>query len=294
MTSPARAARLRSLVAPTLAAAVALALLVGLGVWQLHRLQWKLGILQQIESRTTAPPAPLPPRADWATLRPDDYAYRHVTVTGTFDHTKESHVFRPLAPEDAHGGISGVGDLVLTPLRLADGSTVIVNRGFVPDERLDPATRAAGQVQGPVTVTGLMREPEGRNLFTPADNPARNAWFTRDPKAMAAWWHLQDVAPFTIDADRSAVPGGLPQGGVTMLDIPNNHLSYAMTWFGLAGGLACVYVAFVWRLQDVFHSARCSPSQYQLRNAERPSRMAEGLEWHADCCQVGMKVEVMQ
>ena len=178
----------------------------------------------------------LPPEADWPALRPADYAYRHVTVSGRFEHDREVHVFRPLG--DAKGPFHGVGDLV------ADHRPHLL---LVPAERIDPATRAAGQIEGPVTVTGLMREPESRNLFTPADDPAKAQWFTRDPAAIAAAEHLERAAPFTIDADASAVPGGLPQGGETVLDVPNNHLSYAFTWFGLALGLLGVFAVYAAR-----------------------------------------------
>jgi surfeit locus 1 family protein len=237
----------RDLLGPSLAFLAALLILVGLGVWQVRRLAWKTALLRTIAERTTASPVPLPRQADWSSLRPADYAYRHVVLTGTYEHDREAHVFRPLSPETARGPYRGIGDLVLTPLRLADGGVVIVNRGFVPQDRVDPGTRTAGQIAGPVTVTGLMREPETRNLFTPADDPQHGLWFTRDPAGIAAFWHLDGVAPFTVDADAGAVPGGLPQGGETVLDIPNNHLSYALTWFGLAGGLCLVFIAFVWR-----------------------------------------------
>ena len=222
---------------PTLGTLLAAALLVSLGVWQLQRLAWKRAIIATIETRTVAPPVGLPPEADWATLDPAAIAYRHVTVTGTFEHDKEALVFRPLDTPRS-GPFSGIGNLVLTPLRLPSGAVVIVNRGFVPQERTDPASRAAGQIAGPVTLTGLMREPESRNGFTPADDPAHRLWYTRDPASIAAALGLERVAPFTIDEDRTAVPGGLPQAGETVLDIPNNHLSYALTWFGLAVGLA--------------------------------------------------------
>ncbi len=235
----------RGLLAPTLATLLMAAFLMGLGIWQIQRLAWKEGLIREIDERTTAAPMSLPPRAAWAQLRPDDYAYRHVSATGTFDNGTEIHVFRPLG--ESRGPAHGVGDLVLTPLRLDGGGTVIVNRGFVPIERLDSATRPDGQIPGRVTITGLMREPEARNLFTPNDDPTRNQWFTRDPAAIAAFLHLDDAAPFSIDQDASAIPGGLPQGGETVLDIPNNHLSYALTWFGLAAGLLGVYAVFAWR-----------------------------------------------
>ena len=235
----------RARIGPGLATLAALAVLVGLGVWQIERLAWKTGLVRTIEERVHAPPVPIPDEAAWPDLRPPDYAYRHVEATGTFDHDREVHVFRPLG--DARGPFHGVGDLVLTPLHLPTGGIVIVNRGFVPIDRLAPATRLAGQVTGPVTITGLMREPESRNIFTPADDPAKAQWFTRDPAAIAAAEGLQNTAPFTIDADASANPGGLPQGGETVLDIPNNHLSYALTWFGLGLGLLGVFAVFATR-----------------------------------------------
>jgi surfeit locus 1 family protein len=192
---------------------------------------------------------PLPPEESWAGLDPAAYAYRHVTVTGRFEHDKEALVFRPLDTPRG-GSFSGIGDLVLTPLRLPSGAVVIVNRGFVPDDRTDPSTRAAGQINGPVTVTGLMREPEERNAFTPADQPDKRLWYTRDPGSIATALGLTRVAPFTIDEDRTALPGGLPQAGETVLDIPNNHLSYALTWFGLALGMLGVYAVSVWRFRN--------------------------------------------
>ncbi len=235
----------RGLAAPALATLLMAGFLVGLGLWQLRRLAWKEGLIREIDERVLAAAVPLPPRADWAGLRIEDYAYRRVTATGTFDHAGEVHVFRPLG--EARGPFHGVGDLVLTPLRLDAGGTVIVNRGFVPADRVDPGTRAPGQVEGRVTVTGLMREPEARNPFTPADDPTHGQWFTRDPAAIAAWLHVEDAAPFTVDQDAGGAPGGLPQGGETVLALPNDHLSYALTWFGLAVGLLGVFAAYAAR-----------------------------------------------
>ncbi len=235
----------RTLIPAAIVALAVGAALVGLGVWQLQRLAWKENLIRTVSERTVAPPTALPPRADWPTLNPDDYEYRRVFATGTFDHAEEVHVYRPLI--EARGPYHGLGDLVLTPFRLTTGGTVMVNRGFVPNERLDPATRAAGQVAGVVTVTGLMRSPEGRNPFTPADDVDRNQWFTRDPVAIARHFHIVDAAPFTIDADAGGAPGGLPQGGETVLDFPNSHLSYAFTWFGLAAALGGVFGVYAWR-----------------------------------------------
>jgi surfeit locus 1 family protein len=219
-------------------------LLSGLGFWQLQRLHWKEAVLAQISARLDAPATPPPPRENWAALHPDDYDYRPVTLRGTFDHAKEAYLFRASATGAAG---DGPGYEVLTPLRLVTGGVVVVNRGFVPAELQAPARRQSGQIAGEVTVTGLMRGPETRNMFTPADEPDKNLWFTRDPAALAALWGYKDVAPFSIDADATANPGGWPKGGATVLKIPNNHLSYALTWFALAATLVVVALVFVRR-----------------------------------------------
>jgi surfeit locus 1 family protein len=232
-------ARLRPLLAPAIATILLGGVCVSLGIWQLRRLAWKEGIIATIAARTTAPPQRLPPRSAWAALKPADYEYRRVTFTGTFDHDEETPVFR--------GGAGGAGYLILTPLRLDTGGTVLVDRGWVPSERKAKAAHAAGNPTGQVTVTGLMREPEDRNAFTPPDDPAQNTFFTRDPAEIAQHLGLADAAPFTVDADATPNPGGWPRGGATQVDIPNNHFSYAMTWFGLALGLFGVFIVLVWK-----------------------------------------------
>ncbi len=142
------------------------------------------------------------------------------------------------------GRFSGQGYWVLTPLELMSGAIVIVNRGFVPLERKDPATRREGQIEGPVSVTGLLRMPEVPNWFTPANEPARGAWYRRDPAEIAKHFGLVRAAPFMIDADAAPVPGALPQGGETRLVFSNTHLGYALTWFGLALALLGVFTVF--------------------------------------------------
>jgi len=237
----------RRLVGPTIATAIMLAILLSLGFWQVRRLAWKEDLLARIHARIHAPPQSLPPEASWPALKPHDYQYRHVHATGVFENNKEAQVFIGTGGGRHEG--AGPGYFVLTPLRLANGAHVIVNRGFVPLADKDPSTRAAGQIAGPTTVTGLMRSPEGRNLFTPADNPAKESWFTRDPAEIARYYRLARTAPFMIDADatKSTAPGS-PAGGATVVAIPNNHFSYAVTWFGLAAGLLAVFGVFVWRI----------------------------------------------
>ncbi len=231
--------RLRPLLVPAIFTLVIGAFLVGLGIWQLERLAWKDAIVARIEARTKAAPQPLPPRSIWDTLKPDDYEYRRVTITGRFDNAKEAYILRASADGPVYH--------VLTPLALAGGGTVLVDRGSVPAERRNPRTRLAGQPSGVVTVVGLMRPPEARNPFTPADEPGKDRFYTRDPAEIATHFELNDAAPFVIDADATPNPGGWPKGGDTIVEVPNNHFSYALTWFGLALGLFTVFVSYAWK-----------------------------------------------
>ncbi len=237
------ATRVRPLLVPAVFTLLAGAFLVGLGIWQLERLAWKDVIIARIEARTKAAAQPLPPQGTWDDLKPDDYDYRRVTLAGHFDNAKEAYILRASADGPVYH--------VLTPLALAGGGTVLVDRGSVPAERRDPVTRTAGQPAGTVTITGLMRPPESRNAFTPADEPSKDRFYTRDPAGIATRFELNDAAPFVVDADATPNPGGWPKGGDTIVDVPNNHFSYALTWFGLALGLFTVFVSYAWkRLTD--------------------------------------------
>ncbi len=141
--------------------------------------------------------------------------------------------------------VQGAGYWVFAPARLSGGSIVLVDRGYVPPERKDPASRAQGTPHGTVEVVGVMRWPEARGLFTPADDPKSNVWFLRDPKAMAAAKKWDSAAPFYIEQEAPVPPGGLPLPGKLAVNLPDNHLQYAITWFGLALGLAGVYLVWL-------------------------------------------------
>ena len=232
----------RSLMGPGLFALVAFAILCWLGVWQLQRLEWKQGIIAKMQARMGKPPLPLPRAHEWPIMNAlRETEYRKYHVTGTFDHTKEVLIFRA-------AGKRQLGPVfhVITPLSRADGSTVLINRGFVPHALRDQAKRSAGQIGGPVIITAYLRKAEPRNSFTPVDTPDKGIWYSRDPEAMASHLKLENAAPFLLDADSTPNPGGWPKGGVTSVKIPNNHLSYAWTWFGLAGALLAVFGVFVW------------------------------------------------
>lgn len=237
---------LRRLVPVGLAALIAVALLIGLGSWQLSRLSWKETLVARVSERMAADPVPAPAKVDWPALDLGAWSYRRVSLRGVFDHAREARVYVNLS--DHKGRFGGPGYFVLTPLALEGGAgTVLINRGFTPEGAKDPGVRSAGQILGDVTVVGPLREPEARNAFTPSDEPAKRLFFARDPKAIAAGLDIADAAPFTVDADATPNPGGLPQGGETRVSFPNRHLEYALTWYGLAGALIAVFAAFAWR-----------------------------------------------
>ena len=211
----------------------------------------KQRLLARVEAGSRARPKPLPPEQTWPALKPKAYDYEKVRFTGTFLHDREFHV-HGLLTTDSRGNAPPttlLGFYIVTPMRLEDGSIVLVNRGFVPGERENATTRPEGQLAGQQTITGLMRAPQAQGWFVPDDDPARNQWFTRDPAKMAQALGLPRVAPFLVDADATANPGGLPLGGKTIIAFPNNHLQYAITWFALALGLLGVF--FAWARQQV-------------------------------------------
>ena len=229
----------------SLAALTVFAILVSLGLWQVERLQWKEALIARIEARIHGEPGPLPAGSTWASLKPLDYDYARVRVTGRLDPALEALIFR--GSGKVGQGSSQPGYWIMAPLLLADGTSLLVNRGFVPLANKEPASRPDPQRGQEVTITGLLRAPEDRNLFTPTDNAAKAEWYTRDPLAIGAALGLPNPAPFSLDEDAHAAAPGLPAGGATVFDIPNNHLSYAGTWFGLAGTLAGVFGYFMWR-----------------------------------------------
>ncbi|HEX2841954.1 SURF1 family protein [Hyphomicrobium sp.] len=234
--------RLRSLIPATLMTVLALPLLIGLGIWQVERLAWKEALIASISEGVGKEPAPLEhPAGAWKSLSGKEYW--PVSVTGHFRHQDERHLFA------TDGG--DFGWHVYTPFETEGGNIVFVNRGFVPDALKSSSSRSAGQIEGQVTVRGLLRKPGVRGWFEPDPDQTRNMWYWRDLTGMtASLGSEQDrarVLPLFIDAAAApANPGAWPKGGVTRLDIPNRHLEYALTWFGLAVTLVAVFAAFAW------------------------------------------------
>jgi surfeit locus 1 family protein len=222
----------RPLLATTLWFLPGVALLIGLGVWQIQRLHEKEALVANVEAGMKAPPVPL---AEALKLGPAA-DYHHVQVMGHFLHDKELYVF-------SRGPMGAVGVDIVTPLVQENGEAVLVDRGFVPEALHDAKTRSAGQVTGDVALTGALRLSQTPGMFTPASNRQARLWFVKDVPDMAAALGLS-VAPVIVEVDATPNPGGWPLGGRTQVDFPNDHLQYAITWFGLALALTAVYLLY--------------------------------------------------
>jgi len=226
--------RFRTLLWPTLFTVPVLLALLGLGSWQIERLFWKRDQIAERQAAVAAASVAAPRSLEEAR----GMEFRHVTDEGVFLHDKE--IFLGATSEAGRNGYQ-----VLTPLREAGGRNVFVNRGFIPAELKDPATRSAGQVTGPVRVQGLLRLPTGKPAwFLPDNRPDLNYWIWVDLPTIAAADRLDRVAPFYIDADATPNPGGWPKGGITRLELRNDHLQYAITWFSLAVALIVIYFVY--------------------------------------------------
>ena len=223
--SPASGAGRPRRVGLTLLIVAALAVLIGLGTWQVMRLQEKAALLDRIDTRLVEATVPLPA----AVVDPTAWDYRRVEVTGTFLGDREMRVLGRIR----HGRS---GAHVVTPLRRADGTTVLVNRGWVPDDWQGPPADT-----GPMTVTGIARVPSPPGWMVLDNVPETGTWFSVSIPEMARALDLDRVAPVVVEAGPTP-SGTLPEGGITRVDIPNNHLEYAITWYALAGALLAMFL----------------------------------------------------
>jgi len=231
--------RLRPALWPTLISLPIFVLSLTLGVWQLERREWKRDILDRLAANQAAAPMSLDELLKGDPLR---HEYGRVKIAGTFEHGKEFHLA-------ARSLKNKVGLQVVTPLRTDEGRIVLFNRGWTPSEKKEPAKRVEGQTAGRVELTGIVRRSQKPGQFTPENAPDKNVWFHVDVPLMRK---LAGAPPdsrldtFFLDADAAPNPGGVPIGGQTRLDIPNDHMQYAITWFLLALALAGVYLAYHW------------------------------------------------
>jgi len=227
------AVRFRPYPGITIAASVLFALLIGLGVWQLERLQWKLGLIAQVNANLAAPPVSL----DRALALGPAAQYRRVLLQGRFDNAKEAYIYG-IGPEGApvfH---------VIVPFATADGRVLLVDRGIVPRDMRNPATRPGSIENGDTKVVGVWRTPDAGGAFTPPPDLRNRIWFAHDLAAIARVDGVRLAAPVIVEADATPNPGGWPKGGQTVVAFRNEHLQYAITWFLMAAGLLGVYLAY--------------------------------------------------
>ena len=241
--NPAQA--LRGLLLPGALSICALAVLITLGNWQMQRLSWKEALIETVAKRVQDTPQVLPASAESLSLELAKEEYRPYVATGRLMHEYEVQVYTVLS--EPKGKYAGAGYWVLTPLARDDGSILIVNRGFVPLEKKAPSSRPETDKEKAVRVTGLLRAPEQTNFFTPANDPRRSAWYSRNPSEIAQAFGLKNVLPFMLDETRNYRAGDLPQANETKLSFTNNHLGYALTWYGLACTLMGVFAVFAWQ-----------------------------------------------
>lgn len=216
---------------PTLFTSLLLICLLSLGVWQMQRLEWKLGLIEQIESRAFMTPVSLPLN----TSNLDDLEYLSVSVTGQFNNDHEMTLY-------SVGPNGEPGYDLYAPLFTSEGNHIIVNRGWVPEQIKFQELRPNTIVSGDVTVEGLLRKPTKKLWYGPANEPVNNNWYYRNLNEMAETQKLNNVFPMYLYASRKDGDLSFPVAGRTEINIVNNHLDYVMTWFGLAIVLIGIYV----------------------------------------------------
>ena len=220
---------------------------VWLGSWQMQRLADKEALIAAVDARLGADPLPVPPASEWGNLDLETLNFQPVSLTGTFRYSQTVTVFTSLL--NGKGPASGPGFWVVTPFVLADGGTVFINRGFVPEDFQEAAVTDGAEDDGEVTISGLLRPGETAGFMTPGPNMSDRIEWVRDPVRLAAMVDpaLAPFAPFYVDLP-SGPPGELPQGGETVVEFPNNHLGYAYTWYGFA--IVAVVMLGFWLVRE--------------------------------------------
>jgi surfeit locus 1 family protein len=224
----------RRFLVPGVSTFVMLIVLIGLGTWQIDRLQWKAAILAQIAAAEAAPAAPLTP--DPAPYTPPPYT--KVSATGRFRFDRTAQYGSEV--RDTRTGPT-IGFHQIVPLSRPDAPTILVDRGWVPQTR----TAGLDDPDGEVTVTGYVQPADRAHWFSAPDDAAARQFFTLDPHAIAAALGLTDAAPFTIVALGASRPETYPAPAENLPRPPNNHLSYVITWYGLAVALAVIFGVWV-------------------------------------------------
>jgi surfeit locus 1 family protein len=214
-------------------AGLSLVILLGLGSWQVDRLIWKQDLIESRQAQAEMPPIAVPTD----TVLDPELGFRAAYAEGRFLNDQEKYLM-------ARTRRGNVGFQVITPLEQEDGRVIMVNRGWVPTDNRDPATRPESLIEGPVKVTGFLRLPAEKHWAQPENDPLKNQWFYVDVDHMAEDTGAELASPYYLELDETPVPGGLPIGGQAKVSLPNNHLEYAITWYSLALTLIVIFVMY--------------------------------------------------
>jgi cytochrome oxidase assembly protein ShyY1 len=225
---------------------VMVAMFVGLGVWQLQRRVEKHALIAALNERLAAAPVPLPPPSQWSALNPDRDEFRRVSFTATYDSRLNALVYT--SGSAIRPDASGPGTWAFLPARLPSGETVAIDAGFMPstmDSSQQDRALAELITDKSVIMTGYIRFPVSAGILTPDVEHAKRLWFTRDHLGMAQALGWDKVAPFYIDLEQPAPPSGIPKPGPLEVHLKDDHLQYAITWFGLAGAVVIAFGVWV-------------------------------------------------
>jgi cytochrome oxidase assembly protein ShyY1 len=217
---------------------VVIGLLIALGVWQLQRRAEKHALIAALTERLGAAPAALPPPDQWKALSPEHDEFRRVAITATFREAPEAKVYA--TGSALRTDVTTLGTFVFASVTLANGTTLVIDRGFVPD-----GAKEAAPQREPVTLTGYLRFPEKPGWITPAPDVGKRLWFARDHIGMAKALSWGPVAPFYLDLEAPAPSSGLPKPGPLDVHLKDDHLQYAITWFGLAAAVAVAFAVWL-------------------------------------------------
>jgi surfeit locus 1 family protein len=221
---------------PGVFAALGLAVLLGLGIWQIERKAWKENLIATLEHRLGAAPVALPRPDTWASLTADNSEFLRVRLR-IEPGGEDALVYT--SGSALRDDVKAPGYFVFTPARLPDGGTVVINRGYV-------SSQSHLRLAGAQDIVGVLRWPDAPSWFV-ADHDSSGIWYMRDPVAIARAKGWGTVAPFYVEQEQPVPPGGQPHPATLHVKLRNDHLQYALTWFGLAAVLAVMFVLWAIR-----------------------------------------------
>ena len=213
-----------------------LVVLLALGTWQVERKAWKEALIATLTQRLAAAPVELPPPSEWGKLTPEGDEFRRVKLRADF---RSDDALAYTSGSALRDDVKAPGYFVFAAGRLPDGQHVVVNRGYVK-ERTYPAR------PGSEDIVGVLRWPEVSSWVVADHDATADVWYVRDHRLMARRRGWGDVAPFYVEQESPVPPGGAPHPAQLRVNLPNHHLQYALTWYGLAAVLVIVFA--IWTI----------------------------------------------